>query len=80
MDAIFAPQGVIIARDFTIYAARNKATPLASWINRLLATKPARVVAIAVANKLARIAWTLIHSGQKFLAAKACVPVTGAAA
>lgn len=57
-----------------IYAARNKTTPLASWINRLLATKPAQVVAIAVANKLARIAWTLIHSGQNFIAAKACAP------
>ena len=60
-----------------IYAARNKTTPLAAWINRLLATKPARVVAIAVANKLARIAWTLIDSGQSFTAAKASAPVAG---
>lgn len=60
-----------------IYAARNKITPLAGWINRLLAAKPARVVAIAVANKLARIAWTLIHSNEKFIAAKACAPAAG---
>jgi transposase len=39
-----------------ICASRNKATALSAWINRLLAAKPAQVVAIAGANKLARVA------------------------
>ena len=33
------------------------------WITKLLARKPAKVVAIAVANKTARIAWALMSKG-----------------
>jgi len=29
------------------------------WIMRLLAKKPAKLVAVAVANKMARIAWAM---------------------
>ncbi len=36
------------------------------WVTKLLAKKPAKVVAIAVANKLARIAWAIISSGQPY--------------
>jgi transposase len=30
------------------------------WIMRLLAKKPAKLVAVAVANKMARIAWAIM--------------------
>ena len=49
--------------------ARNK-PELAAWINALLARRPARVVTVAVANKLARIAlggdeaWRYIPPGS----------------
>jgi transposase len=33
------------------------------WIMKLLAKKPAKVVAIAVANKMARIAWAILANG-----------------
>ena len=36
------------------------------WVAKLLAKKPAKVVAIAVDNKLARIAWAIISSGQPY--------------
>jgi len=36
------------------------------WIVKLLARKPAKVVAIAVANKLARIAWAIMSKGETF--------------
>ena len=36
------------------------------WVTQLLAKKPAKVVAIAVANKLARIAWAIISSGHPY--------------
>lgn len=38
------------------------------WVAKLLERKPAKVVAIAVANKLARIAWALMSTGQRFRA------------
>lgn len=36
------------------------------WITKLLARKPAKVVAIAVANKTARIAWAIISKGGTY--------------
>jgi transposase len=33
------------------------------WITKLLAKKPAKLVAIAVANKTARIAWAIMNKG-----------------
>ncbi len=36
------------------------------WIARLLARKPAKVVAIAVANKTARIAWAIMTKGGTY--------------
>ena len=38
------------------------------WIAKLLARKPAKVVAIAVANKLARIAWAIMSKGGTYRA------------
>lgn len=36
------------------------------WVAKLLEKKPAKVVAIAVANKLARIAWAIITTGETY--------------
>jgi len=36
------------------------------WLQRLIDRKPPKLVAIALANKLARIAWKLMTSGQGF--------------
>jgi len=44
---------------------RNK-PELAGWINALLQRRPARVVTIAVANKMARIAWAVMSRGEAF--------------
>jgi len=40
---------------------RDKAT---AWLAGLLARKPAKLVAVALANKMARIAWKLMVSGE----------------
>jgi transposase len=40
--------------------ARTRASARTAWINALLAKKPARLVAVALANKTARIAWALL--------------------
>jgi len=38
------------------------------WVTQLLARKPFRVVAVAVANKMARIAWALLAKGGTYRA------------
>ena len=39
---------------------------LADWINALQAKKPKRVAAVALANKLARICWAIMTTGEGF--------------
>jgi transposase len=39
---------------------------LADWINALRARKPERLVAVALANKLARICWAMMSTGEGF--------------
>ena len=38
----------------------------ADWINALSARKPERLVAVALANKLARICWAIMTTGESF--------------
>lgn len=40
------------------------------WLQRLLERKPPKLVAVALANKMARIAWKLMTSGQNYDAAQ----------
>jgi transposase len=41
---------------------------LADWISALLAKKPARLVTVALANKLARMIWAIMRTGEIFRA------------
>jgi transposase len=41
------------------------------WAAELLAKKPYKVVAVALANKMARIAWALMITGKSFEASAA---------
>jgi transposase len=45
--------------------ARRKPQKYA-WIDALLARRPTRVVTVAVANKLARIAWAVLSRGEDY--------------
>ena len=38
------------------------------WLTQLLARRPFKVVAIALANKMARVAWALLASGERYRA------------
>jgi transposase len=45
----------------------NKRTdPLALWTRQLLQRRPARLVTVALANKLARIAWAIMTTGELY--------------
>jgi transposase len=48
--------------------AKDKATRLADWVRELLAKKPFRLVSVALANKLARIAWAILTRGDTYRA------------
>ena len=40
------------------------------WLTKLLARRPFKVVAVALANKMARIAWALLASGGHYRPAR----------
>jgi transposase len=44
----------------------NKTTPLALWAQGLLARRPRWLVTVALANKLARIAWAIMAKGEAY--------------
>jgi len=47
------------------YARQRSAAP-SDWVHRLLARRPPKVVAVALANKTARIAWALLARGEVY--------------
>jgi transposase len=46
---------------------RNRTTKDAAWVRGLLARKPAKVAAMALANKTARIVWAVMARGEAYL-------------
>jgi transposase len=57
----------------------NKTTPLALWVQGLLSRRSRRAVTVALANKLARIAWAVMASGAAFRPADAAQHANAAA-
>jgi transposase len=49
-----------------IRSLANKTTPLALWVRRLSARRSKRAVTVALANKLARIAWAIMAKGEDY--------------
>ena len=49
-------------------AARKKKGPLRDWHAAPLARRPARLASIAMASKLARVAWAMMAAGEAFRA------------
>ena len=56
----------------------RKAQEAGSWLPRLLERRPAKVVAIALANRTARVIWAMLRSGEAYRPAKS--PGTSAVA
>ena len=48
--------------------ARGRASLMAAWINALLARRPASVVKVAIASKLARVVWAVLQDKQGYRA------------
>jgi transposase len=60
-------EGVVIGATSVVQHARRHPQKY-PWIIRLLARKPAKLVAVAVANKMARIAWAIMAKGGHYRA------------
>jgi transposase len=56
-------------------ARRRKTLGTAPWLAALLARKPPKLAAVALANKIARIAWKLMATGEAYEARRAA-PIT----
>lgn len=60
---------LVVGATAIVRYTRRKATPVSIWANRLLERKPARLVTVAVANKMARIAWAVMARQETYRAA-----------
>lgn len=57
---------LVVGATAVLRHCRNKPTPLAQWAQALLQKKPFRLASVALANKLARIAWAILTRGNTY--------------
>ena len=57
---------LVIGATSMLRYARTKTAPGADWVNSLLERRPARLVTVAMANKMARIAWALLAKRESY--------------
>ncbi len=62
---------LVVGATAVVRYTRRKATTVSIWANRLLERKPARLVTVAVANKMARIAWAVMAREENYRPAPA---------
>jgi len=59
---------LVVGATAVIRHTKDKTTPMAHWIRKLLEKKPFRVVSVALANKLARVAWVVLTRKEPYRA------------
>lgn len=57
---------MVVIRHARGEASRMARSALGAWVRALLARQPAMLVAVALANKLARIAWAVLARGEPY--------------
>ena len=62
------PLSVVAGAVADLRHARTRATKDAEWVRGMLARKPAKVVAVALANRTARIVWAVMKRGDAYRA------------
>jgi len=71
---------LVVGATAVIGAARRGASRrVMPWLARLLARKPPKLAAVALANKRARVAWTLMASGEAHDVTRAQPPLAATA-
>ncbi len=66
---------LLVAGAMTVIRHAKRRGTANPWLAKLIAGKPTKVAAVALANKLARIAWVLLRDGGTYQ-----MPATAAAA
>ena len=59
---------LIIGASAIVRWAMRKGSPIQPWLARMLNRKPPMLVIVALANKMARIAWALMARGETYQA------------
>ena len=49
-----------------LHLVKDRSSPLARWVDKLKLRRHGNVAAVAMANKLARIAWAVLTKGERF--------------
>lgn len=57
---------LIIGAMAVVRSASRRGAPEGSWLQRMLARKPKMLVAIALANKMARSIWAMLAKAENF--------------
>ena len=57
---------LVVGATAVIRHIKDNPTPLARWVGKLMEKKPFRLVSVALANKLARIAWVVLTRKETY--------------
>jgi len=60
---------LVVGTTAIVRYTKRRATAVSIWTNRLLERTPARLVTVAIANKMARIAWAVMARQESYRAA-----------
>ncbi len=72
-------RSLVLGATSVVWRARRWNSKAGLWVRGLLARRPVRLVTVALANKMARIAWALMTREQVYQA-QGCAPAAAAAA
>jgi transposase len=64
-------QLLVLGATAQIHGRRREKAPGGAWFDELLQRKPARLASVALANKMARVAWAVLTKGETYSAAGA---------
>lgn len=67
---------LIVGAMSALVGASRKGPPEGSWLARMMARKPRMLVAVALANKMARGIWAMLTKGEDYKCTSAATPQT----
>ena len=70
-------QLLVLGATSVVRHARRRKEVTDPWLRRMLAEKPPKLVAVALANEMARIIWALMVTGESYRAPKAIGAAAG---
>lgn len=70
---------LVVGATAVLRYARKGGSPAKAWAEAMLRRKPFKLVAVALANKMARVVWALLARGETYQAGKTGAAATAAA-